>query len=147
MRIRIETPVRGKPAEIMARFDRELFEALSPPGAGVEIVQFDGSQTGDRVHIRLKLLGFIEQDWISEIVEHGEDDNGAYFIDQGLKLPFFLKAWRHEHRVFPKKDHSVILDKIYFEPSSILLAPGLYPALYAQFAARKPIYKKFFGKV
>ncbi len=148
MNIKIETAVRGNYKEVLARFDRELFEQLSPPGAEVDLIRFDGSHKGDIVHLRLKLAGMIKQDWISEIVEEGEDDEKAWFVDQGTQLPFFLSKWKHRHIVRRQaEEESLIVDDIHFEWHNPLLSGLLYPLLYAQFAYRAPIYRRFFGKV
>jgi len=147
MRIKIQTPIKGNYREVISRFDRKLFEALTPPGSQVKLVQFDGSHTGDRVHIKLKLLGFITQDWISEITSHGVDDTHAYFIDEGKQLPFFLSKWRHRHLVHKQGENSMIEDDIYYRSPTWLTDWLLYPVMYLQFASRKPIYQKYFGTV
>lgn len=146
MKIYIETPVASSYKEVMAGFDRNLFEALTPPGAKVELLRFDGSSLGDIVHLRLKLLWVIETDWISDIVEEGTNDQEAYFVDQGTHLPFFLSAWRHRHVVKNVGDGSIIIDDIEFTAHNKLFSLLLYPMLYLQFLYRKPIYQKFFGK-
>jgi ligand-binding SRPBCC domain-containing protein len=147
LRIYLETPVAGTPPEIIRRFDQDLFETLAPPGTPVEIVRFEGSHTGDTVHIRLKLAGFIKQDWISKITDDGSTPERAWFVDEGTQLPFFLSYWRHQHIVEARDGHSVIIDDITYRGSFFLLTWLLYPALYLQFAWRKPIYRKIFGKV
>ncbi|MEM6632109.1 MAG: hypothetical protein AAF694_20700 [Bacteroidota bacterium] len=146
MKICIRTPVTESPMDVLERFDRTLFEALTPPGAQVELIRFDGSKMGDIVHLRLKLLGFIEQDWISDIIEDGSTEERAYFIDQGTQLPFFLTFWKHKHIVEKAEWGSTIVDDIEFKTPLWLPSFLLYPVLYAQFAFRKPIYQKFFGK-
>ncbi|MEO1448944.1 MAG: hypothetical protein AAFV07_05410, partial [Bacteroidota bacterium] len=108
-------------------------------------VRFDGSQPGNIVHIRLTLLGFIKQDWVSEITEVGDDGRKAWFIDAGRQLPFFLGAWEHHHIVEAADSGSVIVDDIRFRGPWWLPTFLLYPVLYAQFAYRRPIYKQFFG--
>ena len=146
MKIYIKTPVAAPHKEVMKGFDRKLFEALSPPGAKVELIRFDGSNLGDIVHLRLKLLGFIETDWISDIIEEGANDQEAYFIDKGTHLPFFLSFWRHRHVVVSEKGGSSIIDDIEYKAHNPILSLLLYPVLYLQFAYRKPIYQRFFGK-
>lgn len=146
MRIVIKTPVRGHYRAVMGHFTRELFEQLSPPGAKVDLIRFDGSRRGDVVHIRLKLLGLIEQDWISEITEDITTPDQAWFVDEGRTLPFFLSQWQHRH-VVEKVDpeHSIIVDDIRFRSPFRLIDFLLYPVMYAQFAYRRPIYRRFFG--
>lgn len=147
MHIVIRTPVAGHYREVLARFDQDLFEALSPPGAGVELLRFDGSHPGDVVHIRMKLLGLIAQDWVSHITEEDATDTAAWFVDEGQQLPFFLSEWRHRHVVEKVSEtQSVIVDDIYFRSPARPLDYLLYPVLYAQFAYRRPIYRRIFGK-
>ncbi|MEL6695835.1 MAG: hypothetical protein AAFP89_06320 [Bacteroidota bacterium] len=146
--IEINVPVKGNYQSVLAKFERELFEKLSPPGASVDLVRFDGSHKGDIVHIRLKLFGLIQQDWISEITEEGDDGQMAFFVDQGTQLPFFLSYWHHKHIVRKlSNDSSEIIDDIHFRTPWWLPGWLMYPVLWAQFAYRKPIYQKYFGKV
>lgn len=142
MRICIKTQVQGNYKDIYQRFDRQLFEALSPPFPPMEIVRFDGSCTGDVVHIRFKGIG---AEWISEITEDGMDEKKAYFIDKGIKLPFPLTFWEHRHvinKISPKE--SEIIDDITFEALGGFLSIFAYPLLYISFYMRKNIYMKFF---
>ena len=95
----------------------------------------------------MTLAGLVKQDWISKIVEEKTDDKVAMFVDQGVKLPFFLSKWTHRHIVENvENDHSRIIDDIEFEWNNVVFTAALYPALYAQFAYRRPIYRDFFGK-
>jgi ligand-binding SRPBCC domain-containing protein len=145
MRILIKTPVRGNYREVMARFDETLFKKLSPPGTPVRIVRFDGSHAGAIVHIEMKLAGFIPQEWISRITGAGEDESQSWFVDEGEKLPFFLSAWKHRHVVENEGENCVIIDDISFRTPFFLFDYLLYPLMYAQFAWRKPVYRKVFG--
>jgi ligand-binding SRPBCC domain-containing protein len=131
----------------MQRFDKSLFEKLTPPGAGVKLLRFDGSKEGDQVHIQMSLLfGLIKQDWHAHIAEHGENEQEAWFVDEGVKLPFFLKYWRHRHVASSDGDeHSFIIDDIHYKSPFALLSWLIYPVMYLQFAWRKPIYRKVFG--
>jgi ligand-binding SRPBCC domain-containing protein len=144
MNVRISTQVPGDFRQVMARFDRELFEALAPPN--LEIVRFDGSRSGDRVHIRLHFPGFALE-WVSRIVEAAETESEAWFVDEGEKLPFFLTSWRHVHRVAAAgPGQSRIEDDITFSSPRWLPAWLVWPTLYLQFAARGPLYRRFFSK-
>lgn len=130
--------------EVMKRFDRSLFEALAPPLVPFEIVKFTGSQTGDTVHLRMGKGIRIE--WISVITSHGSDKEQAYFVDEGIQLPFPLKFWRHQHIV--KKDsenQSWIIDDIQYEAVNNLLSKLMYPILYAGFKGRGRIYRQYFN--
>jgi len=95
MKILLKTQVEQDYQTVYKRFDRDLFLALKPPLLPLELKRFDGSKTGDEVHIRLG-KGFLTQDWNAKIVEDKLTDDEAYFIDEGIKLPFFLKNWRHK---------------------------------------------------
>jgi ligand-binding SRPBCC domain-containing protein len=147
-RIFLKTRVKGTPSEIMKRFDKSLFEKLSPPGAGVELLRFDGSEEGDEVHLRMSLLfGLIKQDWFARISEDGENEEEAWFIDEGIKLPFFLMYWRHRHLARTDgPEHSYIIDDIDYLSPTCWLGRLIYPIMYLQFAWRKPIYRKVFGQ-
>lgn len=147
-KIFLKTRVQGRPADIMKRFDSSLFEKLSPPGAGVELLRFDGSKEGDQVQIRMSLLlGLIKQDWFAQITEDGSNEKEAWFVDEGVKLPFFLKQWRHRHVAQADgPEHSYIIDDIQYKSPFALLGWLLYPVMYLQFAYRKPIYRKVFNQ-
>lgn len=146
MNIQLKTKVAGNYKTIMQQFDRKLFEALKPAQADMEIVEFTGSETGDKVHIRFNSP--IKTEWISYITKHGEDEKRAYFIDEGTTLPFPLSYWRHEHIVEKiSENSSYIIDDITFEGSNALVSALMYPAIYAGFYPRKKIYQSYFGKI
>ncbi|GAB4421222.1 MAG: hypothetical protein OHK0039_35730 [Bacteroidia bacterium] len=130
----------------MQRFDRDLFVQLSPPGMRVSLLRFDGSQPGDRVHLRLHLPLLPAQDWISEITEAGDDGRQAWFVDEGRQLPFFLADWRHRHIVEAVPGGCRIVDAIAFRTPRWLPAPLLWPVMWAQFAWRGPVYRRVFGR-
>ena len=145
MTIHIRTLVDGHYREVMHRFDRQLFEALLPPLANVEIKSFTGSKTGDIVH--LQFHSPIKTEWISDITDHGEDEQTSFFVDEGTKLPFPLAYWRHKHIVQKvDDDHSCIIDEISYKASNRLLTWLIYPALYLSFYPRKKIYRRYFKK-
>lgn len=145
MRIQISTEVNGHYQAIMERFDRDLFEALAPPAGLMEIVEFTGSKAGDRVHIRF--LQPVRMDWVSEITEDGSNEEEAYFIDEGVQLPFPLAYWRHKHIVRKlTEDTSLIIDDISFRGRNRIWTTLLYPAIYAGFAPRKGIYRQYFNR-
>ena len=145
MNIKIQTQVKGNYKEIMARFDRALFEALAPRQPKMEIVEFTGSKKGDRVHIRF--LQPLKVDWVSVITEDEISNAEAYFIDEGVQLPFPLTFWRHQHIVRKiTDDTSCIIDDITFRGPNVLVTLLLYPAIYLGFYPRKKIYRRYFGK-
>lgn len=143
MNIQLKTKVDGNYKDVMAKFDRHLFEALKPKNAKMEIVEFTGSKKGDRVH--LQFLSPIKTEWISEITEDGENEKISYFIDEGVKLPFPLSFWRHRHVVEKiSEDESYIIDDMTYRGINSLFTILLYPALYIAFYPRKKIYKSYF---
>ncbi len=129
---------------VFRQFDRKLFEALQPPFPPCKLLRFDGSEAGNEVHVKL-FTGLKWEVWKSTITEHRLGEGEHVFVDKGTQLPSFLTYWEHRHRVRREKQGSTIIDDIIFELSSPLLYPIYYPAIYAQFAFRKPIYKKYFS--
>lgn len=143
MNIQLKTKVDGNYKTVMKQFDRKLFEALKPKNAKMEIVEFTGSKKGDLVHLRF--LSPIKAEWISKIIEDGEDEKQSYFIDQGVKLPFPLRFWRHKHIVEKiDENSSYIIDDMTFEGPNFLFSWMLYPAIYIGFYPRAKVYKEYF---
>jgi ligand-binding SRPBCC domain-containing protein len=146
MKITIKTAVNQPMEAVWNGFDESLFAKLAPPFPPVKLLRFDGSEQGDEVHLELDFI-FFKQTWVSIITENVKTEKEIYFIDKGVKLPFFLTFWQHKHLIVKaidmKRDiRSIIIDEIAFEsPFGILL----YPALFLQFFYRKPIYKKIFS--
>ncbi|MFN3800467.1 SRPBCC family protein [Belliella pelovolcani] len=145
MDITIETTVAQDYLQVKEGFDETLFTKLSPPFPPVKLLRFDGSKTGDLVTLELNFI-FFKQKWTSEITDDQTDEQEFFFIDEGVVLPFFLKKWKHKHRIIKAKNGSIIRDEISYEGPFGLMTLLLYPALYLQFLYRKPIYKKIFGK-
>jgi ligand-binding SRPBCC domain-containing protein len=143
MKINIETSVGQDYLEVKEGFDQNLFTKLSPPFPPVKLLRFDGSKKGDTVTLELDFILF-KQKWTSVITEDHTDSDEFYFIDQGTELPFFLKEWRHKHRIIKSGSGSIIRDEITFKGKPGLLGIFLYPAMYLQFLYRNPIYKKYF---
>jgi ligand-binding SRPBCC domain-containing protein len=144
MKIVLRTKVDGHYQAVMAKFDIDLFKALEPKFGKMEIVEFTGSKKGDRVHI--KFLSPIKADWVSNITEHGDDGNKAYFIDEGKVLPPGLKKWKHKHIVSRiSESESEIIDDIYYEGWNPVVSILMYPILWLSFYPRKNIYRKYFS--
>lgn len=145
MEIVIKTYVNQNFLSVWQGFNESLFLKLAPHFPPVKLLRFDGSEKGDEVHIRLNFLLF-KQTWISRITENVKTEDQIYFIDEGVKLPFFLQYWRHKHRIIKHIDkvrgtQSVIIDEIEFKS---FLGWLVYPVLYFQFWYRKGIYSKIF---
>ncbi len=145
MKIHLETPVEQGYLDVKSGFNESLFKKLSPPFPPVKLLRFDGSKTGDLVTLELNFI-FFKQKWISEITEDKTTDLEFYFIDEGIELPFFLKKWKHKHRVISTGIGSIIRDEIDFEGPFGILTYLLYPALWLQFSFRIPIYKRIFRR-
>ena len=145
MRFTISTNVQKSYKQVFQGFDESLFLALAPPFPKVKLLRFDGCKKGDEVHLELNLI-FFKQRWDAEIIESGELENELYFIDKGAQLPFFLKKWKHHHRIIGHENGtSDIVDAIEYTTPFFLFDYLMFPVLYLQFAARKPIYKRLFN--
>lgn len=145
MKIHLQTSVEQGYLDVKAGFDASLFQKLSPPFPPVRLLRFDGSQKGDLVTLELNFI-FFKQKWTSEITADQTSDLEFFFVDEGVELPFFLKKWRHKHRVISTGLGSIIRDEIDFEAPFGLMSVLLYPALWLQFAFRKPIYRRIFRR-
>lgn len=143
MYLKVITKVNQDYRSVMKGFDQKLFEKLAPPFPPVRLLRFDGSKKGDVVSIQLNFMLF-QQQWTSLIVEDGFNAKEAYFIDEGIKLPFFLTYWRHWHRILKDKQHTQIIDDIHFKTPFRLLDYLIYPVMWLQFVYRKPVYKRIF---
>ena len=146
MRLIIRTKVESYFLDVKSGFTEDLFLALNPPFPPVKLRKFDGCSKGDEVQLELNFILF-KQSWHSDITYDLTDDTTFQFIDVGVKLPFFLKSWKHHHVVNKINENtSEIIDDITFSSPLWLLDLLLYPALYLQFLYRKPVYKKVFKK-
>lgn len=142
--IYISTFLPGKHFKtIWDQFDNTLLEQANPPWVSAELLRYDGNQEGDEVHLEINLI-LLKQKWISVITHYQEDEQGYEFIDEGEQLPFFLKSWRHRHLIRQEGNGTEIVDDIRFSTGTWLTDLLLYPALYAQFWYRKPVYKRYF---
>ena len=139
-----KTKVAGHYLDLMKRFDRDLFEALAPKVGKIEIAKFTGSETGDKVHI--KFLSPIRTEWVSHIIDHGQNENKAYFIDKGVQLPFPLDAWEHHHVIEKiSEEESYIVDDMRFKGRNYFWSLILYPTIYLGFLPRGKVYRSYFG--
>jgi ligand-binding SRPBCC domain-containing protein len=147
MFVTLRTTVAQLPAQVMAGFTRELFVALAPPFPKLRVQRFDGCRTGDQVEIELDTL-VKRLPWTSLIVDDGQLPDGThFFIDEGQLLPPPLRYWRHRHLIQPSAaGGSVIVDALEYRTASKLLDALIYPAMWAQFAWRRPIYRRWFGR-
>ena len=107
------------------------------------VERFDGCKKGDEVHLKMDLFGLLNQKWVSHITDDFRSDYEIHFVDEGAILPPPLKKWKHIHRIQKINElSSYIIDDIEFTCGNPALDLLIYPALYAMFFYRKPIYKK-----
>lgn len=145
MQIKITTSVAQDYLSVKSGFTEDLFLALNPPFPKVRLQQFDGCKKGDIVSLKLNFI-FFKQVWESVITDDETNEKEFRFIDEGTKLPFFFKYWRHHHRVIADGEGARIIDDITFKTPLLIPEFLMYPALYLQFLYRKPVYKKYFKK-
>jgi ligand-binding SRPBCC domain-containing protein len=138
MNITLRSKVIGDLTAVYNRFDHNLFRYLLPPGA--QLIEFGGSKKGDIVHLKLPLAG----EWISEITENGRTDDSWYFIDEGRKLPFPLKKWKHKHILHDAGKNTIIEDNMNFSTGNIITDILFYPVLLLSFLPRLWQYKSYF---
>lgn len=138
MNITLKSKVTGELNAVYNRFDDNLFRYLLPPGA--QLIEFGGSKKGDIVHLNLPLAG----EWISEITENGMSDDMCYFIDEGRKLPFPLKKWKHKHILHNAGASTIIEDNMNFSTGNIITDILFYPVLLLAFLPRLWQYKSYF---
>lgn len=131
------------PGSIWEGFDQHLLERLNPPWVSASLTRYDGNELGDEVHLELNLL-VTKQQWISEITDYQHTSEQIYFVDEGKQLPFFLKQWQHRHLIQAVEGGAEVVDDVRFSTGTLLTDALLYPALFAQFWYRKPIYRKAF---
>ncbi len=144
MKLILKTTVQQSYLQVWRGFDETLFRRLSPPFPPVRVVRFDGCLKGNIVELELNFFLF-KQLWTSKITEQQGNAEEIFFIDEGVKLPFFLSYWRHRHRIIKDGEHTIIADEIEFRTPSILTNYLFYPLLYGQFLYRKPIYRNVFS--
>ena len=143
MKIQINTSVSASLTQVKGGFTEDLFLKLNPPFPPVKLLRFDGCKAGDSVVLELNFILF-KQQWVSDIIEDNETEEEWFFVDRGVKLPFFLKKWTHRHIVNEDGSGAQIIDDITFSTGTLLTDLLFYPALLGQFLYRKPIYKKVF---
>ncbi|MEZ4900785.1 MAG: hypothetical protein R2822_03050 [Spirosomataceae bacterium] len=143
MKLSLQTPVQRPYKQVWLGFTEELFQKLSPPFPPVKVIQFDGCKKGDSVILELNFFLF-KQRWTSLITEQEINKSEIFFVDEGIKLPFFLSFWKHRHRIIKNQNQTIISDEIEFRTPFWGTDYLFYPLLWLQFAYRKPIYRKVF---
>ena len=144
MRLKIKTLVNQPWREVFSQFNASLLQKLSPPFPKITLLKFDGCQVQDQVQLELNFFVF-KLRWDAIVTENGENNQSAYFVDEGDKLPFFLRSWKHRHVITQRGDKTVIIDDVNFSTANKLTDFLFYPLIWVQFAYRKLIYRKIFG--
>ena len=145
MHLKLKTKVNQNYLQVKDGFNENLFLSLNPPFPPVKLKEFGGCNMGDRVHLELNFI-FFKQDWISDITYDHTNDHLFEFIDEGVKMPFFLRYWKHHHIVSKISElNSAIIDDIHFKTPFLFFDYLFYPVLWLQFAYRKPIYRRIFS--
>ncbi len=146
MKIFVNTVVNNHYLKVAEGFNLELFKALKPSFVDLEVKRFDGCKKSDRFHLVIGLFKLFRQDWIGVITEDGQNEEEAYFIDEGVKLPKPLIKWKHKHRIIKQSEfNSLIRDEIEYFTNNSLLDWLIWPVMKIQFSLRSPIYKKIFN--
>ena len=143
--ITITTIVEQDMKSVFAQFDNKLFDALQPPFPPVEILRFDGSKIGDEVHVKL-FTGWKKEVWKTRITERVTSEVECYFADEGYQQPWFLKFWKHRHRVRSAANGCIIIDDIQLAFPNAAVAAMFYPVIYGQLAWRRHIYRRYFRR-
>ena len=134
--------VSASMSHVWSVFDERLLAKLAPPFPIARIIRFDGCQAHDVVIIELDFIIYKTQ-WKSVITSYMADSTSHIFVDEGTRVPFGIKQWRHEHRIeYINPSKSVIIDKIQFQTDYKLLDWLLFPFIWGMIAYRIPLYKK-----
>ena len=146
MRFFLRTHVAAPPAQVWQGFTRELFLDLAPPFPPFRLLRFDGCRRGDEVHLELG-PGPLRQRWTARITDHGLLPDGTYyFVDEGQQLPRPLRFWRHRHLLQPAPGGGTLIgEDLEYRTRFRWLDWLLWPAVWAQFAWRRPVYRRWFG--
>ncbi len=140
---RIETTVAMPAEQVWQHFNRELFEHLKPGWMSLLIVRFDGCRTGDEFVLK---IGPLRQIWHGKVSQHFESDSIWFFIDEGIRLPFPLRVWKHKHQIQDLNDHTLIIDDISFSTGFVLADFVLALILRLMFSSRSKTYRRLFGR-
>ena len=140
---KIQTKIGASMPFVWSQFNEALLKKISPPFPKVNIQRFDGCKPGDLVILEINLI-FIQVTWSSKITYAKQDSNQSVFIDEGIKVPFGINHWKHEHSIIKiDDDQCYILDFIPYKTSNVFLDMILFPFLWGMIFYRKPFYQKY----
>lgn len=146
MQFRIKTEVKANFLFVASHFGKPLFIYLLPIFPPIKLIKFDGTNLGNVVCLELKFFGFVMQ-WSSQIIVTKKYQTEVNFIDQGIKLPFFLVYWEHKHRIIRHGLDTIIIDEIYYKSPNMIIELLFFPILFLSFLMRRFSYKSFFKKL
>jgi len=140
---KIQTNIGASMSFVWSQFNEELLKKISPPFPKVNIQRFDGCKTGDLVILEINLI-FTHVIWSSEITYTNQDSNQSVFIDEGIKVPFGITLWKHEHSIIKiDEGQCYIQDFVTYKTSNVFLDMILFPFLWGMIFYRKPFYLKY----
>jgi len=140
---KIQTKIGASMSFVWSQFNEELLKKISPPFPKVNIQRFDGCKTGDLVILEINLI-FTHVIWSSEITYTNQDSNQSVFIDEGIKVPFGITLWKHEHSIIKiDEGQCYIQDFVTYKTSNVFLDMILFPFLWGMIFYRKPFYLKY----
>ncbi len=144
MHLLLTTEVAAEsPQHVLARFDENLFRTLAPPFPKLRVDRFDGCHTGDTVALSMD-WGLFQQPWVSLITDNGANAREAWFVDEGQKLPWPFRYWRHRHLMTQgTPGRTLITEDLTYRTGSTILDWLVRPAIWALLAYRKPIYRRW----
>lgn len=146
MQFSISSPVKADFQLVVSRFNTDLFIHLLPSFPRIRLLQFDGTAKGDVLRLRIYMASG-SMDWDTRIIERSENDKEVFFVDQGIKLPFFLLYWEHKHRIVRNGNSTLIIDEIFYRSANILVEYLVLPVLWISFSARKKGYRSYFENI
>lgn len=144
---RIETKVNASMPFVWSKFDEALLKNLSPPFPKVKILQFEGCETGNKVALQIDLI-IIKPLWSTIITDHQKSESEIFFIDEGIKVPFGIKFWKHTHKIISNgPQNCTIQDFVAFKSIHFILDLFLFPFLWGMIFYRKPFYRKYLHQI
>jgi len=142
----VSTTVQSSVENIRQKFTADLFVHLNPPFPPVKLLRFGGNEPGAEVELEMNFILF-KQRWVSRISAAEVAEKKWFFVDEGIKLPFFLRSWQHIHLVEQTGNGSAITDRITLRGPVWLPDLVLVVLFKGLMIYRKPVYRKIFGKV
>lgn len=119
---------------------------MLPPLGLVKVKRYQGQTPGDIIDLKFN-IPFMGH-WVVIIKDSFLSHREYSFTDRGLKVPFGIKYWKHNHRVVARNNNSCfIIDDIEFETSFVITDRLLYLPLFFMFYMRKPQYRSYYKKL